>query len=296
MARSAKLHRTLRGLAVPLFLSLAVHGVLLLALWCWPVHPRGPALSIECTRISLDTCLLDRDPSTNPPRHRPPAGSVSTDLNPQLIEAPPVVSEGPVAPSPTISSLPPRAGTTAGSGPSVSASGVRGGLFPLPATAASVVYVLDRSVSMGVDNKLDLACRELLASLKRLPPATRFQIIAYNTCAEPLVINGRIDLLPAEPAIVEQAALALGNLTASGDTNHANALRRGLMLHPDVLYLVTDADDLTREQVEFLTRCNQGSSIHAIELTRRRNPRPDNPLAQLARGNGGSYRRVWTGD
>src|SRR5262249_52440834 len=154
---------------------------------------------------------------------------------------------GPVAPSP---------GTLADND---SAGGGTGGMFPLPSTVSSVVYVLDRSVSMGGNNKLGFACQELLASLRRLPSSGRVQILAYNTPAEPLVIGGRMDLLPAEPAILDEVARTLDKLVAAGGTDHVRALRRGLALHPDVLFFVTDADDLPLAQIDFVSRCNQGT-------------------------------------
>jgi hypothetical protein len=83
---------------------------------------------------------------------------------------------------------------------------------------------------------------------------------------------------------------------AAGGTDHVQALCRGLALHPDVLFFVTDADDLPLEKIDYISRCNRGTAIHAIELSRRRNPRPAGPLAQLARGNGGTYRQVSAGD
>jgi hypothetical protein len=165
-------------------------------------------------------------------------------------------------------------------------------MFSLPPAASSVVYVLDRSVSMGVNNKLGLACGELLDSLRRLPPSARFQVIAYNTSAQPLEIGGRIDLLPVEPAVLDEVASALHKLVAAGGTDHVQALCRGLALHPDVLFFVTDADDLPVAKIDLISRCNRGTAVHAIELSRRHNPRPDGPLAQLARGNGGTYRQV----
>jgi hypothetical protein len=304
MSGSANLRRTLRGLAVPLGLSLMLHGLLLLALWCFPSRLHGPTLSIESTRISLDTCRLDLGASPDRPEHKTRAGDVTTDLHPQLLDSPPAPVEPADSQGPIVRSLPDpqqspahAGGPSSGEGnPTGGGLGSRGSLFPMPSTTTSVVYVLDRSVSMGMDRKLDLARQELLASLRRLPPAARFQIIAYNTYAEPLVINGSMSLLPADPAIIEQAALALERLTATGDTDHAKALRRALMLHPDVVYFVTDADDLTPMQVTFLTRCNQGSVLNAVELSHRRTMRPDSPLAQLARNCRGAYRCVWAGD
>ena len=145
---------------------------------------------------------------------------------------------------------------------------------------------------MGVDRKLDFARSELIASLRRLPPTMRFQVIDYNEYAKSLLVDGHCDLLPAEPAILEKAVSLLQTLEAGGNTNHLAALRRGLDLHPDVLYFLTDADDLRAEEVAAVTLRNQGSVIHTIELTRRHISRQEGPLARLAHDNHGSYRRV----
>jgi hypothetical protein len=301
MTLSANRRWTLRGLAVPLLLSLLLHGSLLLVMWVCPMRSRSPALSIESTRITVEACALDLRPADSPRERELLGPHVAPDFNPQLEEAP-AVSPETLAAGPTLSPgdpLAPKAGSLippVEGGPSGAGNGVTGSLFPLPATASSVVYVLDRSVSMGVNNKLDAACQELLASLRRLPPTTRFQIITYNTSAETLIIDRRIDLLPPEPAILAQVARFLDTLTATGKTNHANALRRGLLLHPEVLYFVTDADDLKLEEVANITNCNRGTAIHTLELTRRPTPLPDSPLAELARNNHGTYRHVAVGD
>jgi hypothetical protein len=289
MPRSAKLGWNLRTIAVPLLLSLVLHGLLLLALWFWPMRTRSPALTIESTRITIDTCVLDTPSSTLLPEGELPAdlrGSiVQATLAPQLLDAPP-------RPSTSEMSVPPQQKT--GETPAPPAGGGSGGgnLFPLPATAGSVVYVLDRSVSMGLDRKLDFARRELIASLRRLPPSAHFQVIDYNDYAEPLVIDGQRGLLPAEPTIISKVISLLLALDAAGKTNHLAALCCGLDLHPDVLYFLTDADDLRPEEVAAVTQRNRGSVIHTIELTHRHTSQPDGPLARLAHDNHGSYRCV----
>ncbi len=300
MAPCGNRRRSLRGLAVPLLLSLAVHGLLLLVLGLFPARSRGPTLAIEDTRVALDLCLLDPGPSANRSPRETPASprdlNVSTDFRPQLNESPIVAGPDVVGSAPTLSFAGPLGRTDGPAGSPKDGGRVVGSLFSPPTMAARVVYVLDRSVSMGMDNKLERACQELLAGLRRLPSATRFQVVAYNNHAEPLVIHGSVDWLTAEPAVLEEVGLALARLAAAGGTDHANALRRGLALRPDVLFFVTDADDLPPEQVALVTRGNPGAVIHAIELTRRRHPRSDSSLARLARDNGGSYRCVWIGD
>jgi hypothetical protein len=290
MPRSAKLSRTVHGVAAPLLLSLALHGLLLLALWFWPTQTRSPTLAIDSTRITLDACVLEPCSPTLLPAEELPLElrglNTQTTLAPQLLDAPPLpagTGATPV-PSPKTGATPVRPGSGGGSS--------NGSLFPLPATAASVVYVLDCSVSMARDRRLDFARSELIASLRRLPPTVLFQVIDYNDYVESLLLDGRSSLLPAEPAIVDKAISHLRALEAGGDTNHFAALRRGLDLHPDVLFFLTDADDLRSEEIAAVTRRNRGSIIHTIELTRRRASQPEGPLARLARDNHGCYRCV----
>jgi hypothetical protein len=302
MARSVKLGWSRSTLAVPFLLSLAVHGLLFAVFWLWPTRSPGPALSIASTRISLDTCLLDTGPAAATAERELPeylrGPNIGTDINPGLQETPVAPPEAALSAGPTLSMANPVQPRTSplsshtGGDPTAEGSGVAGSLFPLPATAASVVYVLDRSVSMGMDGKLDRACQELLAGLRRLPPWARFQVVAYNSYAESLVIDGRMDLLPAEPGIIEQAARKVQLLSASGASDHVGALRRALDLHPDVLFFVTDADALSLDQVAAITSRNHATIIHAIELTRLRGVHTDSPLARLARDNRGTYCRV----
>jgi hypothetical protein len=295
MPRSAKIGWTAGRVAVSLLLSLALHGLLLLALWCWPVQTPSATLTIESTRITVDTCTLDLRTPTLLAEPELPADLRDTNVDVSL--APRLDEPTPTKASPV--PLPAASGRTGSGNEKKNENGNishGGGLFPLPATAASVVYVLDRSMSMGPDGKLDFARRELIASLRRLPPTMRFQVIDYNEHAEVLVSDGRTDLLPAEPAVVDRAVSFLQTLGAIGNTNHLAALCRGLNLHPDVLYFLTDADDLRPEEIAAVTQRNHGSVIHTIELTRRRVSRLEGPLAQLARDNHGNYRHVSISD
>jgi hypothetical protein len=147
---------------------------------------------------------------------------------------------------------------------------------------------------MGIGRKLDFARGELIVSLRRLPPSVRFQVIDYNDFADSLIVDGHRELLPAEPGIVEKAISLLEKLDAAGSTNHLAALRRGLDLYPDVLFFLTDADDLKPEVISAITQRNQRSVIHTIELTRLAHA--EGPLARLARDNHGTYRPIAFGD
>ncbi|WP_439624195.1 vWA domain-containing protein [Gemmata sp.] len=106
----------------------------------------------------------------------------------------------------------------------------------------TVVYVLDCSGSMGEFGKLTLARAALVITLRRQPADLRFQVLAYSSAAKPLVPGPSA---PATPANIAAAESALGTLKASGRSNHVEAVRAALALRPDVIVVLTDAEELT---------------------------------------------------
>jgi hypothetical protein len=164
-------------------------------------------------------------------------------------------------------------------------------VFPAARAARSVVFVLDRSISMGPSGALAAARREVLSSLQALPPETRFQVVAYNKRVESSPVQPRDGLLPATPEAVAGVAGWLEGLAAEGGTDHARALLRGLIWRPEALYLVTDADDLAEADVNRITRINAGrTAIHVVELGRGGTDTP--ALRRLAESNGGRHHRL----
>jgi hypothetical protein len=164
--------------------------------------------------------------------------------------------------------------------------------FGLPAHGLSVAYVLDRSASMGLRGALATARDELLTSLRRLPAAARFQVIVYNGTAEALVPPVGA-LVAATPANVAQAAAALADYGPGGTTRHQQGLVAGLRLRPDVLFFLTDGDDLTDDDLAAAARANLAHTvIHTVELSTEHRGQPAMPMQRLARSSGGSYRAV----
>ena len=110
-----------------------------------------------------------------------------------------------------------------GGGSSAAKDGMGRGLLKAPATARRVVYLLDRSMSMGPSGRMAAARREIAASLHQLTPNVLFQVIAYNRLAEPFDLDGqRENLTPAAPAAIEQAIRLLDDVQAGGATDHAS--------------------------------------------------------------------------
>jgi len=163
--------------------------------------------------------------------------------------------------------------------------------FSIPAQGTSIVYVVDCSASMGLHGRLTRALREVETSLRQLPIGTKFQVIAYHRAAEPLRLANHSGLLTIDSESVSMALSALHQLRAEGGADHRRALRAALALHPEVIYFLTDEDDLTLSHVAEVTRDNANRAcIHAICLvTPTSHP---SPMEDLARQNRGRFRVV----
>ncbi len=168
--------------------------------------------------------------------------------------------------------------------------------FEIPADGQSVVYVIDRSMSMGLNNSLSAAIKELVKSLERLPPTARFQVVIYNRTPEPLLINGRTEPVSANAKNKRAVAAILQTLFAEGSTEHLPALKLALLWQPDVIYFLTDAADLTAEQIRAVTLFNRGrSTIHAVQIGSAPRLDQQSPLQLLASQNRGVYRSIVLG-
>jgi len=234
-------------LYLALCLSLLLHGAAFVPLWLSPARTRSgqPWLGSRPAPAAAGGKLLIAEP---------PSVEVTVVL-PSTPQPAPAASPSPAAPSPAVmpsgppvgqqASLPapmPAVGAaTARTNGQPAGDGGKGGsgttqFFRVPAQGHSVVYVIDRSSSMGQSGGLALARRELLASLDSLPESAHFQVIAYNRTVEALRIGGRTDLLLASAENKRRAAELLQRLRAEGSTDHYQALRQAVVLKPDVVY------------------------------------------------------------
>jgi hypothetical protein len=298
-----------RGFRFPLLISSLLHALLVLV-FC-AVSSRWPDASSHI----VDTAVTDRGhpitlglvslPAGLKPE-APAQGSLSEEQEFHVTVLPtPAFSEGPPVAAPRVL-LPPSLGNVgtspssdkSGPGDAKSGSGTSG-FLRTAAPVRSVVYVIDCSMSMGgpdeQSHKFALARRELLASLHQLSEGTLFQVIPYNHHAEPLRIDGQTGLVPKNDRNEQATADALAQQKPTGWTLHGPALRRGLVLRPEVLFFVTDGDDLKSTQEREATAFNSGRTvIQVVELSWRPSP-PDCPLRALARNNHGTYRHVPVG-
>jgi hypothetical protein len=176
-----------------------------------------------------------------------------------------------------------------GGGTSTSVFGVQG-------TGNKFVYLFDRSASMeGFGGRpIRAAKAELIASLRDLESVHQFQIIFYNNRPKPFNPNP-----PQPPHMMfgteENRRLAeqfVRGIKPAGGTRHYDALWLALGLHPDVIFMLTDADEpeLTAAELEAIRRRNRsGAAIHTIEFGSSPFARPNNFLLRLASQNRGQH-------
>lgn len=264
-------------------ISVALHGLAagLIALSVRP-GPRAPGGGLSDTRATdqeITITVWDEPVQVGPKQIKPILIEPPTTLAP-ADSLPPLrpVPRTPNPPAPAVTQTPsaasnanvrPAAYNPSPSAPAATGAGGTGMASRLPVSAAakSVVFVLDRSASMGVDDRMAIARREILASLSRMPSGTRFQVVAYNSTCETLTLAGKRDLVALSPQTLAELAAALEHLTPEGGNDHLPALQQAMWMQPEVVCLLTDADDLTTDMVRAVREFNRGRCvIHAVTI------------------------------
>lgn len=292
MSKSADERAQTRGLAV--IVSLAIHALLLLVFVAaarWSERPHlglRPGFDIVANApADMDICL-----------ELPSAGHVAA----AVVMPVPLVST-PRAPAPTPRAILPAhtsassaitatmpAKNGAGAGQAVASSAPQPRVLRVPGHCRSVVYVIDQSSSMGLHGGLEAARKELLASLETLPAETTFQIVAYNRTVHPLLQQQTSSLVAATTASKARARELLSALATEGQTDHVNALKAALRLEPEMVYWLTDADDLGDPDVREVLHYNRRHiPICAVGVTSSARRVDNPPLQTLARMTGGTY-------
>jgi hypothetical protein len=213
-----------------------------------------------------------------------PSGALPTGIN--VIGPAPLGGGGVTSASGMTEGHGPRSGSPGGPGKTT--------LFGIEAEAWKFVYVFDRSDSMDWfgGRPLKAAKAQLLASLDSLDSVHQFQIIFYNERPEIFNPTGRQSKLAfATEQNKRNADKFIRGITATGGTNHVDALKQALALGPDVIFFLTDADTprLAAPQLHEIHRRAAGTVIHTIEFGMGQQDDPNNFLVKLARENDGQH-------
>ena len=157
----------------------------------------------------------------------------------------------------------------------------------------SFAYVIDCSGSMTARGSLDVAKGELIASLGRLSPDARFAVVFYNMDAKVFTDPaGRAGMMPATPSNKGRVRTLLAGIRADGGTDHMVALQAAFKLHPEVIFFLTDADLMTRQDVSELVAQAGTTRIQAVEFGQVSGLGGNAALKLLARLTGGTYRYI----
>ncbi len=155
-------------------------------------------------------------------------------------------------------------GTASGTG------GDRIDFFGIVSRSKRVVYVIDASESMRRHNAMEIARRELWDSLQELPPTAQFQLVFFNLTNHTMNQPGtRPKLLTATSSNLRKAKQFSAGIQPDSGTDRLAAMTCALSLEPDVIYLLTDADDpeLSSKDLWEIRRRNQRKAlIHVVEF------------------------------
>ncbi len=247
----------------------------------------------------------ERRTPTSPTRD-PAADALLAEVLPTQVAAEPSTR---ALPGPSTSGLGavPGLGAGGGGGEGTGSGGGKGRgvgpgteFFGLRDRAGSYAYVIDCSGSMATRagsvpgrSVLDVAKRELLASLDPLPADAKIGVIFYNLDAIVLTDPaGRRNLMAASPSNKARVRAQLAEVPPVGGTDHMNALRAALALRPEVIFFLTDADLMNRADAEEIRREAGPTRILAVEFGIGPAVRGTDPLRRLAEATGGSYKYI----
>lgn len=177
---------------------------------------------------------------------------------------------------------------------------VKTSVFGVEGEGTRFVYIFDRSDSMNGYGGLPLATAkaELVQSLQSLGRAHQFQIIFYNDSPLPYggLGSGGAKMLVGDERSKSQAISFVRGISATGGTQHVEALKMGTSMGPDVIFFLTDADLPAlskRHREDILVRCARGgTTIHAIQFGSGASQGSGAWIESLATETGGKYRYI----
>jgi hypothetical protein len=240
----------------------------------------------------------DKGMATAPTRE-PAADALLSEILPTRDSAD---SVSPVLPGPSTTGLSQLSPTGAGEGGGVgggsgggvgSSNGPGTEFFGIRDRGGSFAYVIDCSGSMLAKGSLEVAKRELLASLAQLSADARFAVVFYNTDAKVFTDpDGRQGLMAATPGNKTRVRSLLSGVLPNGGTDHKLALRTALAMKPEVIFFLTDADWMARDDVEEILAIRGQTRIRGIEFGLVSALGGSSQLKALTKATGGSYRYI----
>ena len=151
-----------------------------------------------------------------------------------------------------------------------------------PARAKSIVFLLDKSGSMF--DHFDFVKSYLSKVIKGLNPTQSFEIIFFSEKTERWSRN----LVRATNNSKNTAIMFMTGVTPEGQTNPKEAIKRGLSLKPQMLYILSDGE-FDQKVVDYVRSINNGTQINTYVYEY---GFVANNLKQIAEQNNGIYKNI----
>ena len=157
--------------------------------------------------------------------------------------------------------------------------------------ALSVVYLVDASGTMMT--KFDLVRGEVIASVKRLAPDQKFNIIAFQ--GDSVMVLSERKLVPATDENKTNGYDFMERTTARGGTNPEAAITEAFSQSPQIIYFITDGLDAVAQQKKIevlIEQLNQRrrTKLNVLYLGNSKDVAMFNFMNRIAAGNGGVVR------
>jgi len=135
-------------------------------------------------------------------------------------------------------------------------------VFGISGNGTKFVYVFDKSGSM-TGSKLEGVKRELLRSLSTLSLKHQFNIIFYDDGY--IVWEPKRKLVAANARAKRDAEVFVRSIGPGGGTSHLPPLLAAIQCRPEVIFFLTDGQDLTETQLAEIVRQSGNISINVIQ-------------------------------
>lgn len=159
----------------------------------------------------------------------------------------------------------------------------------LEAKGYRFVFIVDSSGSMQ-GQRFSAACQELTTSIADLDEHQSFYVIFFNATeypqAYPHIDN---EMSPAGVASLERLTAWMRGVIPNGWTNPDGAIRRGLDLKPDAIFLLTDGEFNQGGALSVIRRHKFRAAIHTVAFA---SPEGAPMLQEIAARTGGTFRFV----
>jgi hypothetical protein len=127
-----------------------------------------------------------------------------------------------------------------------------------------------------------------------------FQVVLYSDEADLLLVssNRQYSLVPASEMNKDRAAKLLFDLRGDGGTRHDRGLEKALQLKPEVMFLLTDAEDDSENDIRRLVKRiadynakidGRRVTVHVMQYWHQKDKPANKAIQELATATRGSY-------